>query len=139
MAVYRPFDADTRRDPWTLDAELRDQDPVHRAPGGNDTEVAGTPIAAGDRVLLCYGSATRDPREFGPTADRLDVGRDIPRLLAISSGPHHCLGAAVARSQTRAVLEELLARCPGSTVDAVNGRFAHGAFTRRYHTLPFTP
>jgi cytochrome P450 len=103
----------------------------------SDCEVDGAVIAAGDRVLLCYGSANRDPREFGPEAEELDVERNIQRLLTFSSGAHFCLGAAAARLQGRVVLEELLTRCPDFAVDAAAGVFADGAFTRRYQSLPF--
>jgi cytochrome P450 len=103
-----------------------------------DVDVHGTTIAAGDRVLLCYGAANRDPREFGPDADALDVTRRVPRLLTFAAGAHYCLGAAAARLQGRVVLEELLARCPEFTVDRDRGVFADGAFTRRYESLPFT-
>ncbi len=101
-----------------------------------DVTVDGTAIKAGERVLLCYAAANRDPREFGPTAEELDVGRHIVRHLAFSIGAHFCLGAAAARLQGRVVLEELLARCPHFAVDADAGAFADGAFTRRYESLP---
>ena len=96
----------------------------------------GPTLPAGERVLLCYAAANRDPREFGPQAEELDVGRHIVRHLAFSIGAHFCLGAAAARLQGRIVLEELLARCPNFAVDAEEGVFAHGAFTRRYERLP---
>ncbi len=99
--------------------------------------VAGLELPAGSRVLLCYGAANRDPREFGPDAEAFEVGRRIERTLAFSSGPHFCLGAAAARLQGRVVLEELLRAAPDFAVDADAGTFADGAFTRRYATLPF--
>ncbi len=102
-----------------------------------DVTIDGGPtIAAGDRVLLCYAAANRDPREFGPNAEEVDVGRHIVRHLAFSIGAHFCLGAAAARLQGRIVLEELLARCPDFAADANGGVFADGAFTRRYERLP---
>lgn len=76
----------------------------------HDTELRGQPIAAGDPVLLLYASANRDEAVFGPTADRLDVARDPNPQLAFGFGPHFCLGAALARLEAQAVLEELLAR-----------------------------
>jgi cytochrome P450 len=97
----------------------------------------GPTIKAGDRVLLCFAAANRDPREFGPDADELDVQRHIVRHLAFSNGAHFCLGAAAARLQARVVLEELLARCPRFAVNAEAGVFADGSFTRRYEKLPF--
>jgi len=99
--------------------------------------VHGTTIAAGDKVHLLYGSANRDPREFGPTAGELDVTRTIPRMMAFGNGPHHCIGAAAARLQGRIALEELLATLPGCTVDPAAGRLAPGPFVRRFVTLPF--
>ena len=103
-----------------------------------DVVVGGTTISRGERVLLCYGSANRDPREFGTDAEEADVGRHIERLMTFSSGAHFCLGAAAARLQGRVVLEELLAECPRFAVDAGAGVFADGAFTRRYESLPVT-
>jgi hypothetical protein len=96
----------------------------------------GPTIKADERVLLCYAAANRDPREFGPDAEEVDIGRHIVRHLAFSIGAHFCLGAAAARLQGRVVLEELLARCPDFAVDAEAGVFADGAFTRRYESLP---
>ena len=102
-----------------------------------DTAVGGTAVAAGDRVLLGYGSANRDEREFGADAEALDVARPIDRFLTFSVGSHYCLGAAATRLQGRVVLEELLRVCPNFSVDAASGVFADGAFTRRYESLPF--
>ena len=103
----------------------------------HDVEVGGRTIPEGGRVLLCYGSANRDPEEFGPDADDLAVDREFSRMLTFSSGAHFCLGSAAARLQGRVVLEELLRQCPDFAVDAEAGEFAEGAFTRRYERLPF--
>lgn len=102
-----------------------------------DVVVDDTTIAAGDRVLLCYGAANRDPREFGPSAEDLDVGRRVEHMLSFGSGAHFCLGASAARLMGRVALEELLSECPKFAVDADAGVFADGAFTRRYESLPF--
>ena len=100
-------------------------------------ELHGRTIPAAKKVMLLYGSANRDPREFGPTAEAFDVGRSIKRIMTFSYGAHHCLGAAAARLQARVVLEELLARCPNFAVDSDAGEFAAGHFVRRYKSLPF--
>ena len=99
-------------------------------------EVGGVGIPEGAKVHLLYGSANRDPREFGPDAGRLDVGRRVERMLAFGSGPHHCLGAAAARLQGRVVLEELLGTLPDFGADASEGVLAPGPFTRRFDSLP---
>lgn len=106
----------------------------------SDTTVHGRTIPSGRKVLLLYGSANRDPREFGPGADEFEVERGSPgaRHLAFAIGPHHCLGAAATRLQARVVLHELLARFPRFAVDSQAGTFALGHYTRRYATLPFT-
>ncbi len=102
-----------------------------------DVVVAGTEIAEGSKVHLLYASANRDPREFGPDAEQLDVTRANPRLLMFSSGPHFCLGASAARLMGRVAVEELLSRMPDFAVDAEAGRYAPGAFVRRHESLPF--
>ena len=89
-------------------------------------------------MLLLYGSANRDEREFGDDAEGLDVRRDLGRILSFGYGPHHCLGAAAARLQGKVVLERILHRFPDFSVDAEAGRFAPGAFVRRYEYLPIT-
>ena len=91
-----------------------------------DVRVRGTTIPAGKKVLLCYAAANRDDREFGPTAEDVDVERRIAKLLTFSHGTHYCIGAAAARLQGRVVLEELLARCPQFTVDVAGGPLRRG-------------
>ncbi len=94
-------------------------------------------IPEGKRVLLLYGSANRDPREFGPTSENFEPGRKIRRHVGFGYGSHHCIGAAAARLQARVVLEELLARCPDFVVDAERGQYAAGPHVRRFESLPF--
>jgi cytochrome P450 len=102
-----------------------------------DVELHGKKIPAGRKVMLLYASANRDEREYGPTAETCDIARKAKRHLSFSYGPHHCIGAAVARLQARVALEELLSRCPEFTVDFEAGRYAPGHFVRRYESLPF--
>ena len=104
-----------------------------------DVTIRGTDIPAGARVLLCYGAANRDPREFGPDAEELDVTRHGKNHVALGSGAHFCLGASVARLQGRVVFEELLARCPDFEIDSEAAVYAGGSFTRRHERLPFRP
>lgn len=101
-----------------------------------DVQLHGTTIPATTKVHLLYGSANRDPREFGPTADDLDVTRRFGRMLTFGNGPHHCIGAAAARLQGRVVLEELFRVIPDFAVDSSRGRLAPGPFVRRYESLP---
>lgn len=102
-----------------------------------DVEIAGRTIPRDRKVMLLYASANRDQRAFGEDSETCDVTRKVRRHLALSYGPHHCIGAAVARLQARIALEELLARCPNFSVDYQAGRFASGNYVRRYVSLPF--
>jgi cytochrome P450 len=103
-----------------------------------DVELRGVRIPAGKKVLLCYAAANRDDREFGPTAEQLEVDRKIAKILTFTYGTHYCIGAAAARLQGRVVLEELLARCPAFSVDVAGGRYARGSYVRRHDSLRLT-
>ncbi len=104
-----------------------------------DTPRGPVTVPAGKKVLLCYGAANRDPEEFGPNADELDVLRDPRNLLTFSHGHHHCLGAAAARMQARVALTELLARFPDFSVDPEGITWAAGNYVRRPTYVPFFP
>ena len=125
--------------PGAVEEFLRLTSPVQNLARTTTTAITlhDTTIPAGDKVLLLYGSANRDEREFGADAGDLDIRRQIDRMVSFGYGAHHCLGAAAARLQAAVVLEELLARFPHFTVDAKAGRFASGSYVRRYESLPF--
>jgi cytochrome P450 len=95
-------------------------------------------IGAGEKVLMLYGSANRDEREFGATVDDLDVTRDIARHLGFATGPHFCIGSHLARLQAKVAFEELLARQPTIGVDVARGQRLLSAFTRGWVSLPAT-
>lgn len=102
-----------------------------------DVECHGVVIPTGAKVMLLYGSANRDERQFGPTAGELDVGRRPDRMLSFGYGAHHCLGAAVARLAGAVTLRRILERFPDFEVDSAAGRFAPGPYVRRFESLPF--
>jgi cytochrome P450 len=75
-----------------------------------DTEVGGVKIPAGTRVIVIYGSANRDDGQF-PDSHRLNLERDNARShLAFGQGVHFCIGAALARLESRVAFETLLGR-----------------------------
>lgn len=76
-----------------------------------DTEVAGTPIAEGDVVVLSYGAASRDPAVC-PNPKHLDIERSPNRHLAFGAGKHRCAGLHLARLNLQVGLEVFLARIP---------------------------
>ncbi|MFY9919304.1 MAG: cytochrome P450 [Mycobacterium sp.] len=75
-----------------------------------DVEMDGVTIPKGERVVAMLRSANRDEEVFdNPFA--FDIGRvENPHVTFGGGGPHHCLGAMLARAEIRAVLDELLCR-----------------------------
>ena len=72
-------------------------------------ELHGQTIEKGDKVVLYYGSANRDEREFAEP-DVLDFSRKAARHLAFGHGTHVCLGQHIARAEIDAMLAEVVAR-----------------------------
>jgi cytochrome P450 len=101
-----------------------------------DVAIADTTVPAGRRVLLLYGSANRDERQYGTDAGELDVTRSPRNILTFSHGAHHCLGAAAARMQSRVALTELLARWPDFEVDESGIVWSGGSYVRRPLSVP---
>jgi cholest-4-en-3-one 26-monooxygenase len=94
---------------------LRYTSPVNffRRTATADTELGGQKIKAGEKVVLWYPSANRDPAEFGPTADDFDIARDPNHHVAFGGGgPHFCLGANLARLEIKMMFQELARRVP---------------------------
>lgn len=88
-----------------------------------DTEIAGHPIAEGDRVLLVYSSANRDERAFSDP-DRVDITREPNDHVAFGAGgPHYCLGASLARLEAKIMFEAILTRFEGLEVDGDPDQF----------------
>jgi cytochrome P450 len=103
-----------------------------------DVTVGDTTIPEGRRVMLLYGSANRDERQYGDDAGELDVTRKPRNILTFSHGAHHCLGAAAARMQSRVALSELLTRIPEFSIDEDEIIWAGGSYVRRPLSVPFT-
>jgi cytochrome P450 len=74
-----------------------------------DTLVGGQPIKAGQLVRVVLGSANRDEEQL-PNADTFDIRRWPNRHLAFGHGIHFCLGAPLARLETKIALTLLLER-----------------------------
>lgn len=72
-----------------------------------DTEVGGSPLAAGSRVIMLYASANRDER-YWERADEFDVRRaDVGAQLGLGFGTHNCAGQGLARIETQSILTAL--------------------------------
>jgi cytochrome P450 len=77
-----------------------------------DVTLGGATIRAGESVLPLFATANRDPSVFSD-ADQFDVTRDTASHLAFGAGPHHCLGAQLARLELQEAFRGLLGRMPG--------------------------
>jgi cytochrome P450 len=88
--------------------------------------ISGVTIPAGAFVMASLGSANRDEGFWGPDAAELRLGRTNARQhVSFGAGPHHCLGASLARLEASIALARLTARFPGLALDgqvAWNGR-----------------
>lgn len=75
--------------------------------------IAGREIPAGMFVIAGLASANHDERHFGPDANKLRIDRENARTqVSFGAGPHHCLGAALARLEGRIAISRLATRFP---------------------------
>lgn len=77
-----------------------------------DAELAGAKIREGDKVVMYFGAANRDPAKF-ERPDELDLARTPNEHIAFGTGPHGCLGQHIARIEIDAMLREVLTRMEG--------------------------
>lgn len=99
-----------------------------------DTELNGTEIKEGDKVVLWYLSSNRDEERY-EDPDRFDVTRNPDHQAFGAGGRHFCLGTALARLELKIMLEETLERYPAMEL---SGRpvFVESAFLNQLKTLP---
>jgi cytochrome P450 len=102
-----------------------------------DVEIAGGTIPAGHPVLLLTGAATRDERFFD-RPDEFDLRRPASHALGFGLGIHSCLGAALARLESRVAIEEMVQRWPCFSVDEGGLRRVHMTNVAGYSNVPVT-
>jgi cytochrome P450 len=106
-----------------------------------DTQLSGQPIKAGEKVVMWYGSANRDEEKFDRPYE-FDITREPNEHVGFGGpGPHHCLGANLARREMRVMFREILRRLPDLEItgppEMLRSNFIHGikrmpcAWTRR--------
>jgi len=97
-------------------------------------EIGGRHIGEGDKVVVAFAAANRDESVFAEPG-RFDIRRHPNRHLAFGHGPHFCLGAQLARTQMRALFEEVLART--STISSAGQpTYLRSNFQRGVKRLP---
>lgn len=105
-----------------------------------DTDVGGQQITAGEKVIMWYGAANRDPAVFADP-DRYDVTRrNAEKNIAFGFGPHICIGRLVAQVQLEEAYRQILARFPdirwSGDLDIAPNNFVHAI---RRLEVEFTP
>jgi cytochrome P450 len=104
--------ADPERIPDFLEETVRYDGPVKATyrVAVQDTRIGDIEVPAGTIVTVCLTGANNDPRHF-PQPDQIDIDREnVREHMAFSRGAHFCLGAPLARLESRVVIERLLAR-----------------------------
>lgn len=114
---WRAIAADVSLLPGAIEECLRFDSPVQALARTltRTVEIHGQTMEEGEKVLLVYGSANRDEREFSEPDD-FDIERTVDRQLAFGHGIHFCLGAPLARLEAQIAYSELLRRSPEWTV-----------------------
>jgi cytochrome P450 len=115
LATHEDVQQRLRSEPTLLSAAveelLRLEPSVQAMPrwASEDTEIQGCPIARGEKVMLLWAAANRDPAHFD-RPDECILEREPNDHLTFGRGIHRCIGLDLARLELRVALEELLAR-----------------------------
>ncbi len=131
--------ADTSLVPNAVEELLRYEgpSPVQARWSTRDVELHGTTIPADSKVLLLTSSAGRDERKY-PNAHLFDVRRDIDHHVSFGYGVHFCLGAALARLESRVALTKVLTSHPVWEIDHDRAVRAHTSTVRGWSSIPVT-
>lgn len=113
--------------PTAIEELLRAYSPVTMARiVDHDVEFQGCPMHAGDRVLMAFPAANRDPRQFD-RPDEVILDRENNRHVAFGAGIHRCAGSNLARLELRVALQTWLDRIPDfELVDPTSVTWAGG-------------
>jgi cytochrome P450 len=118
--------------PTAIEEVVRWSSPVmhFRRTATRDTVLAGQPVAAGEKVVMWYGSGNRDETVFADPF-RFDVMRTPNEHVGFGGpGPHHCLGANLARREMRVIFREIFRRLPDLEItgppELLRSNFIHG-------------
>ena len=131
---------DLRADPALMPAAVEEMlrwwTPVmtFRRTAASECGLSGQRIGEGDKVVVSFISANRDEAVFASPA-LFDIRRHPNPHLVFGHGPHFCLGAHLARTQMRALFDEVLARTSSLTY-AGQPSYLRSNFQRGVKRLP---
>jgi cytochrome P450 len=117
---------------------MRYDSPHHYLPrvAAADFDLHGTPVRAGQTVIIMMGAANRDETVFDHP-DRLDITRlNSNAHLSFTIGAHYCLGAALARLEGEVVFSTLVRRFPEARLLDDQPAYAGSAMLRAIQSLP---
>lgn len=100
-----------------------------------DVRVAGADIRRGQRIMVLFGSAARDPAEFDQP-DEFIWNRPIPRVLSFGTGPHFCIGIHIARLELQVLVETFLRRVGQFSFDMDSAVRLPSSFQWGWNNLP---
>ena len=122
--------------PLAIEELLRAYSPVTMARiVKEEVEVNGRTMCPGERVLLSFPAANRDPEAF-ERADEVLIDRERNRHIAFGAGIHRCAGSNLARMELRIAIEEWLARIPEFSLEDPAAVTWAGGQVRGPRTLP---
>lgn len=124
--------------PFAIEELLRAYSPVTMARiVTSDIEVKGCPMQTGDRVILNFPAANRDPKQF-PEADKVLLDREVNRHVAFGAGIHRCAGSNLARMELTVAVDEWLAMIPLFELRTDSQVIWAGGQVRGPRTIPVT-
>ncbi len=134
--VQRALRDDPERIPAAVEEMLRWWTPVmtFRRTASRETRIGDVTISAGDKVVVSFAAANRDPKVF-EDPDRFDIDRATTKHLTFGHGPHFCLGSHLARVQMRCLFATVLARTT-SLEPAGEPSYLRSNFQRGVKRLP---
>ena len=100
-----------------------------------DCTIGDATFRAGDFTMLLIASANRDESQF-EDGERFDITRSPNNHLGMGFGTHHCLGAALARMESRLALSTLFRRAPKLALDGDQVHFKSNVILRGMEALP---
>ncbi|MEZ5260028.1 MAG: cytochrome P450, partial [Ilumatobacteraceae bacterium] len=124
--------------PTAVEEFLRAYAPVTMARlATHDTTLGDREVKAGDRVLLPFPAANRDPEMFDRPDDVI-IDREVNRHVAFGAGIHRCLGSNLARLEMQVAIEEMLAMIPEFELEDPDAVTWAGGQVRGPRYLPVT-